>query len=192
MSMIDQPPDDAELVAKSLRGDRDAFGQLYDRYARTARAVVLAVARDWTAVDDLVQESFMRAFGNLTSLRSPALFGRWIAGIARQVAREHRRTLLRNRQQQVDAMSSLIEPHADGNVDAVDRELLHFLRVHLAELPDRERLAIHAHFLEEAEPLQAAKALGLSRSGFYALVQRAVARLSARIRLSEIGERRNR
>ena len=40
----------------------------------------------------------------------------------------------------------------------------------LAELPERERLAIHAFFLDECDAGQAAELLGLSRSGVYALV----------------------
>jgi DNA-directed RNA polymerase specialized sigma24 family protein len=52
---------DAELVAASLAGDREAFGQLYDRHARMVRAVVLAVSNDWPSVDDMTQESFLRA-----------------------------------------------------------------------------------------------------------------------------------
>ena len=49
----------------------------------------------------------------------------------------------------------------------------------LAELPERERLAIHAFFLDECNVQQTAELLGLSRSGVYALLERAVARLAS-------------
>ena len=41
---------DAALVANTLAGDREAFGQLYDRHAAMARAVVAGVSGDWSAV----------------------------------------------------------------------------------------------------------------------------------------------
>ena len=55
----------------------------------------------------------------------------------------------------------------------------------LAELPDDERLAIHVFFLEGQNAAQAAERLELSRSGFYALVQRALARLATRPQATE-------
>ena len=46
---------EAELVAAALAGDREAFGQLYDRHGRMVRAVVLAVSGDWSAVGHYTQ-----------------------------------------------------------------------------------------------------------------------------------------
>ncbi len=51
-------PSDADLVAWVLAGDRDAFGCLYDRYARLVRAVVYRVGNDAPVVNDLAQEVF--------------------------------------------------------------------------------------------------------------------------------------
>ena len=48
----------------------------------------------------------------------------------------------------------------------------------LAELPERERIAVHAFFIEQRDAVEIAEAMALSRSGFYALVQRTVARLA--------------
>jgi RNA polymerase sigma-70 factor (ECF subfamily) len=183
-------PDDAELVAQSQAGNREAFGLLYDRHARMVRAVVLAVSGDWDAVDDLAQESFLRAYRELASLRDPALFGRWISGIARRVARERRRSVQRDRHVLHDPHSKEIESHIATPQDPTIREQLNLVMLTLAELPERERLAIHAFFLEKQEARDASELLGISRSGFYALVQRAIARLAARIRPHEIAERK--
>jgi RNA polymerase sigma-70 factor (ECF subfamily) len=55
----------------------------------------------------------------------------------------------------------------------------------VAKLGEQERLAIHAFFLEQQDVRQAAELLGLSRSGFYATVQRAVARLAKQLNHSD-------
>ncbi len=57
---------DAELVAQTLAGNREAFGQLYDRYARMVRAVVAGVSGDWPTVEDMTQECFLRGYRNLS------------------------------------------------------------------------------------------------------------------------------
>lgn len=171
---------DAELVADTLAGDREAFGTLYDRHARYVRAVVAAVSCDWSAVDDMTQECFLRVYRKLASLRDPAQVGPWLAGFARQVARERRRTLRRDRHEfglvADDAAGSKGEP------SEFDREQIEHVMKRLAELPEDERLAIHAYYFTEQNATEAAAQLELSRSGFYARLQRALANLATRPR----------
>jgi len=184
--MADNFPTDADLVAKTLAGDREAFACLYDRYARLVRAVVYGVAMDWPMVQDMTQECFLRAYKNLARLREPDRFGRWIVGIARQVVRERKRTVRRDRHQFVgdDALEVPCDSDAAGAIDSAE-EIEIVLR-RLAELPERERLAIHAFFIQEYDVRQTAELLGLSRSGVYALLERALARLAGLVRRHEV------
>ena len=78
------------LVGAARDGDRGAFGQLYDRYARMVHGLLLARV-PYGAVDDLVQDVFLQALGRLRSLRDAASFGAWIAAIARNRAHDYHR-----------------------------------------------------------------------------------------------------
>jgi RNA polymerase sigma-70 factor, ECF subfamily len=79
------------LVIAARKGDRSAFGRLYDLHARAVHGVLLARV-PLGFVDDLVQDVFLMALRRLTSLRQPASFGAWIAAIARNAANDfHRR-----------------------------------------------------------------------------------------------------
>jgi len=82
--------EDARLVSAARAGDRAAFGQLYDRYARMVHGIVLARAPQ-TEVDDLVQDVFLFALRRLHTLREPAAFGGWLAMIARNRALDYHR-----------------------------------------------------------------------------------------------------
>ena len=73
------------LVRAAQRGDRDAFGRLYERFARYVSAILLARLGHGDAAD-LVQEVFLQAFERLSSLREPDAFVGWIAAIARNRA----------------------------------------------------------------------------------------------------------
>jgi RNA polymerase sigma-70 factor (ECF subfamily) len=175
-------PPDSELVASVLAGDRDAFGVLYDRYARLVRAVVHRVASDSESVNDLAQECFLRAYRNLGRLRQADRFGPWVVGIARQVAREHRRSKRRDRHEFVSE-TIVVADFLRDPCDAVQAdEEIALLLDRLTELPERERLAVHAFFLLECDANEAAAMLRLSRSGIYALLGRALARLAASLR----------
>jgi RNA polymerase sigma-70 factor (ECF subfamily) len=83
--------EDARLVRAARTGDEEAFGLLYERYARVVHGLLLArVPR--IDVDDLVQEVFLTAWDRLNSLRDPAAFGGWLAMIVRNRAIDfHRR-----------------------------------------------------------------------------------------------------
>jgi DNA-directed RNA polymerase specialized sigma24 family protein len=51
----------------------------------------------------------------------------------------------------------------------------------LTELPERERIAIHAFFLQECNARQAAALLDLSLSSLYAILERGLSRLASRM-----------
>jgi RNA polymerase sigma-70 factor, ECF subfamily len=80
----------APLVAAARGGDRAAFGELYLRYVRMVHGILLArVPR--IDVDDLVQDVFLHAMRQLTSLRDASAFGGWLATIARNRGSDHLR-----------------------------------------------------------------------------------------------------
>jgi len=89
---VDDPriSEDAELVGAARGGDREAFGRLYDRYARMVHGVLLAKA-PIGEVDDLVQDAFMIALRRLSTLRDAGCFGAWLAAIARNLANDYHR-----------------------------------------------------------------------------------------------------
>jgi RNA polymerase sigma-70 factor (ECF subfamily) len=81
---------DEALVTSAQRGDRAAFGRLYEKYGRMVHGVLLArVPRD--EVDDLVQDVFLSALERLPALRSPAAFPGWLAAITRNRAVDYHR-----------------------------------------------------------------------------------------------------
>jgi RNA polymerase sigma-70 factor (ECF subfamily) len=187
--MDQNPPTDAELVTTALAGEREAFGQLYDRYARIVRAVVAGTSGDWPGAEDMTQECFLRAYRKLRALREPGRFGAWVVGIARQVGRERRRTLRRDRHELHDSQPVSLASGPNGVPSIDDRdEFEHVLRS-LNQCDERERIAIHAFYLEQQGGSRVAELLGLSRSGFYALLQRAIARLAGKVRPLEQKER---
>jgi RNA polymerase sigma-70 factor (ECF subfamily) len=82
--------DSLAFVRACQRGQRDAFGQLYQRYAPMVHGILLArVPRQ--EVDDLVHEVFLRALSRLQSLRDASRFGPWLAAITRNMANDYHR-----------------------------------------------------------------------------------------------------
>lgn len=70
------------LVQAAQRGDRAAFGRLFDLFARTLHGILLSRLGPADA-DDLVQDAFLAAMEQLPKLREPSKFGSWLIAIAR-------------------------------------------------------------------------------------------------------------
>jgi RNA polymerase sigma-70 factor (ECF subfamily) len=87
---------DDGLIRAAASGDRTAFGELYERYARMVHGILLARVPPGEA-EDLMHDVFLTAMNRLASLRDAAAFPGWIAAIARRRAIDHHRS---NRERQ--------------------------------------------------------------------------------------------
>lgn len=78
-------PNDANLVAQSLAGNRDAFGQIVTRYQTLICALAYSRTGSLTQSEDLAQETFVAAWKQLASLREPHKLRSWLCTIARNI-----------------------------------------------------------------------------------------------------------
>jgi RNA polymerase sigma factor (sigma-70 family) len=74
---------DAELVAETLNGNRDAFSQIVVRYQSLICSLAYSATGSLGQSEDLAQETFITAWRRLRLLREPAKLRAWLCGIAR-------------------------------------------------------------------------------------------------------------
>ena len=169
------PGHDPALVVAAQRGDRQAFGLLYERYGAMVHGVLLArVPID--AVDDLVQDVFLSAFQHLGSLRQPEAFGGWLAAIARRRAVDH----YRQTRVTVDATDLPAVDHAPR------AEALEVLAV-IRSLPDTYRETLMLRLVEGMTGREIADRTGLTPASVRVNLHRGMKQL--RERLGETQER---
>lgn len=80
-----QEPDEL-LISKALAGDQAAYRGLLNRHQRAIYQIILKIVRNRDETEDLVQETFMRAFHSLASYRSEFRFSTWLYKIAANCA----------------------------------------------------------------------------------------------------------
>ena len=141
-------PSDGELVTRTLAGDREAFGDLCDRYGRIVGALAFQKVGNAPDADDVVQEAFLKAYAALGELEDRERFGSWLYGIALRAAIDHHRRRGRRpgaavsldalRDRRVDVASGA-EPASDG---LERRENAEKVLEALGELPDKYRLVL--------------------------------------------------
>ena len=80
---------DAQLVVLARSGDKDAFGQLIERYQSMAKRIAIAMVANENVVQDLVQEAMLQAYLCLGHLKDDRHFKNWLYGIVLNVCRSH-------------------------------------------------------------------------------------------------------
>jgi len=89
---IGRPEDgESELVRRARRGDREAFGALVQRYQQRVVGVARALVHNPDDALELGQETFIRAFQNLSSFEGRSSFSTWLYRIASNLAIDWRR-----------------------------------------------------------------------------------------------------
>src|SRR3954469_1348549 len=76
---------DADLVAASLAGNRDAFGQIVARYQSLICSLAYSATGNLSQSEDLAQETFVTAWKQLRNLHEPAKLRSWLCGITRNL-----------------------------------------------------------------------------------------------------------
>ena len=163
---------DKTLIEAVLAGDKAIYGKLFDRYAPLVRAVCYDTTGNLADAQDLAQDVFIRAYEKLDRLRNRDSFGKWLVGIARLRCREWQREKIRSQNNNAkfnNTKAVALEKSNDNRIE--------LLRKMITTLPEKERLALHTFYLQRNSANDACRIIGLSRSGFYRVLERARKRL---------------
>jgi RNA polymerase sigma-70 factor, ECF subfamily len=171
---------DAALVQAALDGDASAKEALFRRHVGMASGLSLRLLGRDEELEDIVQESFLVAFGSLGRLERPQAFASWLASIVTRtaIATIRRRRLLSRlgliRGEPVP-VEELVAPTAPPDV-AADLSAVYRL---VASLPLKERVVLVLRRVEELTLPEIVEQTGWS----LAAVKRALVRAEARLEL---------
>ncbi len=170
-------PTDAELIAGWRTGDEAAAAELVRRHTR-AVAGFLAGAGAREDLDDLVQETFFRAFRRIESYRGTAAFRTWLMAIASNALKDLRR---RGRGRTVFPLDDRepADERNDPHALAVERDLVGRLELAVQELPPMQRDVFLMRAQQGAEYGEIAEALETSVGAARVHYHQAVKRLKA-------------
>ena len=137
---------DERLVEAAREGNRAAFGQLYDRYARMVHGILLARV-PYCDVDDLVHDAFVQALRQLHALRDSRRFGAWLATIARNRANDYHRHTVEQVALPEDFPGDELKGRSAGTAYEEDTEAM-FLLASIQELPETYRETLLLRLVE--------------------------------------------
>jgi len=80
---------DQELVERTQRGDKQAFGLLVEKYQRKLARLLSRFVRDPAEVEDVTQEAFIKAYRALPKFRGDSAFYTWLYRIGINTAKNY-------------------------------------------------------------------------------------------------------
>ncbi|NBC30258.1 MAG: sigma-70 family RNA polymerase sigma factor [Spirochaetes bacterium] len=138
---------DREVIRAVLDGDTDAFRELVDRYQAPVRALGYRFLRNDDAVEDYIQDVYLKAFTRLHTYRGNGRFYSWLMRIAYTTACN-----LRNRSLPEDATDPgyiaevELHPDADPEHQYVRARARKIIDGAIAELPKKYAIAVELFF----------------------------------------------
>jgi len=168
--MVPNTPEaeDARLIARFCSGETQVFATLVERHMRLAGAVAWSVTGDFHASRDVVQESFLKVYQSLASVKEPEKFKSWLRNVVRTTALDWRR---RNKRgvQSLDALETdELGPEAPqtGPAEQVtDKdELRRRVREEIDRLPESHREVVALKYLDGRSYEEIGALTGLSQA----------------------------
>ena len=174
---------DVELIHRVLDGDDTAFSELVKKYQKPVHALVWRKIGDFHIAEEITQDTFLKAYQGLATLKKPQSFASWLYVIAAN----HCSTWLRKkrlRTQSLEETSSaqlekatysgyVIEENEQTAVET-RREAVKKL---LAKLQESERTVITLYYFGEMSSVEIGAFLGVSENTIRSRLRRAQQRL---------------
>ncbi len=161
---------DVELIQRVLDGDDTAFTELVKKYQKSVHALAWRKVQDFHIAEDITQETFLKVYRNLSTLKEPQSFASWLYVIATN----HCKTWLSKKQvwtQSLDnfnsaelekaTYSSYVSAENERVSVEAQREVVKKL---LAKLQESDRTVITLYYLGGMTYEEISKFLGVSVS----------------------------
>ncbi len=149
---------DEQLIAKSQCGDKRSFDMLVMRYQGRLLGVINRYIKDSSEAEDVVQESFLKAYRSLSSFRGESAFYTWLCRIGINVAKNYLASLSRRNRIAVNANvgeidSSFVGESMDDSATTEGSifgdELILIMQKTLAGMSDELRVALTLREIED-------------------------------------------
>jgi len=152
---------DGDVVLRLQRGEPQALAELYDRYGGMIYRLVLRIVRDTGIAEDLVQETFLRAWNRAGAFDSErGAVGPWLLAIARNRSLDY----LRAQSRHANTMELNETEHparfVDFPAEALNFDMARQVQRALEQLSANQRAAIELAYFEGMSQSEIAERMG--------------------------------
>jgi RNA polymerase sigma-70 factor, ECF subfamily len=177
---------DEELMARTAKGDRQAFDTLVKRHLQRVYSLSRGMLNKKPDAEDVAQDVFTRVWIYAPRWRAgEAAFTTWLHRITMNCCYDHLRKR-RSEMKNAEIPDDLASGEKDGEQKYADRQKNARIRDALQGLPERQRMAVTLCYLQEMTNAEAAEVMEIHLKALEGLLVRA--RRSLRPQLEEMRE----
>ncbi|MES2962253.1 MAG: sigma-70 family RNA polymerase sigma factor, partial [Bdellovibrionota bacterium] len=173
---------DVELVQDVKKGERKAFSELVVRHQRALLRLTLRFTREQALAEDIVQESFIKAFQKIDLFEGRSSFKSWLYQIAMNTAKN------RFRERQADLIN-IEDTHVGVDAGAesgmVRNDIAKKIRDEVERLPEKQRIALTLRVFEDLSFKEIAQIMGCPYDTAKANYRHALLKLRERLEQEE-------
>jgi RNA polymerase sigma-70 factor, ECF subfamily len=137
---------DSDLVQEVKAGNRNSFSTLVERHQRGLLRLSLRFTREKSQAEDIVQESFIKAYQKIDMFEGRSSFKSWLYQIAVNTARNR----LRSRNQEMVSLDELsLGVSAGAELELLQTDVKKIIRAEVENLPERQKLALKLRIFED-------------------------------------------
>lgn len=170
-----EPRSDSDLVREVRNGNRQAFTELMRRYQKRVYWLARRIVTDHDDADDVVQETFVKAYLALGEFRGDAGFYTWLYRIAVNLSLNTvRKRQVMNYLRESELLGRILPSPDDPSASVEHQELESALQRAVATLPEKQKAVFVLRYYDELSYEEIAKILktsvgGLKANYFHAL-----------------------
>ena len=148
-----------EIIDLCRNGDSNAQFQLYKLYYKPMYNVSLRIVNNETDAEDIMQESFLKAFKKIDTYKGEVSFGAWLKKIVINRSLDY----LKKRKVKFEEISQKTTEVADYQMEIKDVDL-NTIKNAIQDLPDGYRLVLSLYLIEGYDHEEISQILGISNS----------------------------
>ena len=174
---------DVQLIRRILSGDDEAFSILVQKYQKSVHALVWRKIGDFHIAEEITQDTFLRVYKSLATLKDPNLFAGWLYVIANRLCINWSQKNSPVMQSLEDTPMEEIEQSSYAHYLSEQREVkasdrhCEIAQKLLQKLPESERTVVTLYYLGEMTAKEIGKFLGVSVNTIKSRIRRAKERL---------------
>lgn len=158
-----------KLVEKSLKGDEDAFKEIFEMSYKTIYFKINKIVMDESSSMDILQNTYIKAHSNLSSLKEPKAFLKWLNVIATNETKDYLKKKKDINLSALDSEDGEIEFEIEDesldyrpDAQADKEETRNIINSIIYKLPESQRAVIMMFYFEELQVSEIADILDLN------------------------------
>lgn len=190
--MRNREPSDQELWDLAVRGDSEAFGELFDRHHGAVYNYCFRRTASWSVAEDLVSLVFLEAWRTKKPLKLAETVLPWFLGIATKMTKGYHRKQLRQLKlvERIKSSPDFTQFESDCSEEIADRaedeQRMSAVLECLRDLPEKDYEIVSTYFFGQLTHAETAQALDIPIGTVKSRLSRAIAKIVRALESTEI------